>query len=110
LGECGKNYQKKDGQLIELVLMNLRTPFDMFISTFHTNWKAHKEDGKDYTFESFCGLLITDQHRFLEEGSLVVNIKPTCSRERESSIIRKEDGLIPLYKDLDASTRNLKGK
>jgi hypothetical protein len=26
LGECGKNYQKKDGKLIELVLMNLRTP------------------------------------------------------------------------------------
>jgi hypothetical protein len=37
LGECGKNYQKKDGQLIELVLMNLRTPFDMFVLTFCTN-------------------------------------------------------------------------
>jgi hypothetical protein len=34
LGECGKNYQKKDGQLIELVLMNLRTPFDVFCVTF----------------------------------------------------------------------------
>jgi hypothetical protein len=70
LGECGKNYQKKDGKLIELVLMNLRTPFDVFVSTFHTNWKAHKEDGKDYTFEALCGLLITDQHRLLEEGKL----------------------------------------
>jgi hypothetical protein len=37
LSECGKNYQKKDGQLIELVLMNLRTPFNMFMSTFRTN-------------------------------------------------------------------------
>ena len=52
LGKCGKNYQKKDGQLIELVLMNLRTPFDVSVSNFHTNWKAHKEDGKDYTFEA----------------------------------------------------------
>jgi hypothetical protein len=51
LGECGNNYQKKDGKLIELVLMNLRTPFDVFMSTFHTNWKEHKEYGKDYTFE-----------------------------------------------------------
>jgi hypothetical protein len=34
LGECGKNYLKKDGQLIELVLMNLRTPFDVFVLTF----------------------------------------------------------------------------
>jgi hypothetical protein len=59
-GECGKDYQKKDGQLIELVLMNLRTPFDVFVSTFRTNWKARKEDGKDYTFEALCGLLITD--------------------------------------------------
>jgi hypothetical protein len=40
LGECGKNYKKKDGKLIELVLMNLRTPFDVL-------------DGKDYTFEFF---------------------------------------------------------
>jgi hypothetical protein len=70
LGECGKNYQKKDKQLIELVLMNLRTPFDVFISTFHTNWKAHKEDGKDYTLNIFVALLITDQHRFLDEGKL----------------------------------------
>jgi hypothetical protein len=70
LGECGKNYQKKDGQLIELVLMNLRTPFDVFVSTLCTNWKACKEDGKDYTFEYFCGLLITDQHRLLGEGKL----------------------------------------
>jgi hypothetical protein len=37
LSECGKKYQKKDGQLIELVLMKLRTPFDVFMSTFHTN-------------------------------------------------------------------------
>jgi len=66
LGEYGKNYHKKDGQLIKLVLMNLRTPFDMFVSTFHTNWKAHKEDCKDYTFEYLCGLLITNQHKLLE--------------------------------------------
>jgi hypothetical protein len=59
-GECGKNYQKKDGKLIELVLMNLRTPFEVFVSTFHTNWKERKENGKDYTFESFYGILIID--------------------------------------------------
>jgi hypothetical protein len=53
LSECGKNYQKKDGKIIELVLMNLRTPFDMFMLNFHTNWKEHKEDSKDYTFEDF---------------------------------------------------------
>jgi hypothetical protein len=40
---------------------------------------------------------------------LVVNIRPTFSRERESQLTRKDDGLIPLYKDLDASTRKLKG-
>jgi hypothetical protein len=67
LDECGNNYLKKDKQLIELVHMNLRTPFDMFISNFHTNWQEQKEDGKDYTFESFYGLLITDEHILLEE-------------------------------------------
>jgi hypothetical protein len=70
LGECGKNFQKKDGQLIELVLMNLRTPFDVLCSTFHTNCKTCKEDGKDYTFDTLCGLLINDQHRLLDEGKL----------------------------------------
>jgi hypothetical protein len=69
LGECGKNHQKKDGKLIEMVLMNLRTLFDVFMMFFHTNWKTRKEYGKDYTFEDLCGFLITDQHRLLEEGN-----------------------------------------
>ena len=70
LGKFGKNYQKKDGQLIELVLMNSRTPFDVFVSTFHTNWKERKEDGNDYTFEYFYGILIIDHHRLFGEGNL----------------------------------------
>jgi hypothetical protein len=49
LGECGEKY-KKDGQV--------------------TNWKARKEDGKDYTFEYLCGILINYQHRLLKEGNL----------------------------------------
>jgi hypothetical protein len=110
LGECGKNYQKKDGQLIELVLMNLRTPFNMFMSTFCTNWKAHKEDGKDYTFEYFCGLLITNQHNCLKKESLVVNIKPTFSRERERWIPGIEYGLMPLHRNLHTMTRNLRDR
>jgi hypothetical protein len=32
LGECGTNYQNKDGKLIKLVLMNLRKTFNMFVS------------------------------------------------------------------------------
>jgi hypothetical protein len=59
-----KELSEEGWKLIKLVLMNLRTPFNVFMSNFHTNWKAHKEDGKDYTFEALCGLLITDQHRF----------------------------------------------
>jgi hypothetical protein len=50
--------------------MNLRTPFDVFMLTFRTNRQAHKEYGKDYTFEDFCGLLVIVQHRFLEELNL----------------------------------------
>jgi hypothetical protein len=45
---------------MDMVFMNLRMPFDMLISTFHTNLKEQKEDFKDYTFESFCGILIID--------------------------------------------------
>ena len=48
--------------------MNLRKTFDVFSSTFKTNWQTHKEDGKDYTFDAFRGLLINNQHMFLDEG------------------------------------------
>jgi len=71
LGECGKNYWKKYGKLIEIVLMNLRTPFDLLISNFHTNWQVCKEDCKDYMFESFYVLLIIDQHKLLNEGKII---------------------------------------
>ena len=70
LGECGKNFPKKDRQRIELVLMNMRTPYDVLCSSFYTNWGSHKEDGKDYTFDVFCDLLIKDQQKLLDEGRL----------------------------------------
>jgi hypothetical protein len=82
LGECGNNYQKKDGKLIELVLMNLRTPFDVFMFNIPDQLETQKY-GKDYTFDILCGLLINDQHRLLNEGNLGGKIKLTCSRERE---------------------------
>jgi hypothetical protein len=70
LGECGKNFQNKYGQLIQMVLMNTRTLFDVFCSTFHINWKKHEEYGNKYTFDTLCGLLINDQKRLLEERNL----------------------------------------
>jgi hypothetical protein len=50
--------------------MNLRTSFDVFMLTFLTYWKSQKEDGRDYTFEAFYGIFITDKHRLLEQGKL----------------------------------------
>jgi hypothetical protein len=83
-GEYGKYFQKKDGQLIKLVLMNLRTPFDMFILNFYTNWQEWKEDGKDCTFEDLCGLSIIDQHILLDEGNIGGKHQSTCSTKREN--------------------------
>jgi hypothetical protein len=40
----------------------------------------------------------------------VVNINPTFSREIASQITRKEYNLIPLQKDLDATTKNLRDR
>lgn len=70
LGKCGNNFLKKDGQLIELVLMNLRTPYDVLCSSFRANWRSRKEDDKDYNFDIFCDLLIKDQQKLLDEGKL----------------------------------------
>jgi hypothetical protein len=50
--------------------MNLRTPFNLFVLIFHTNWQACTGHGKDYTFEALCGLLIIDKHILLEEGNI----------------------------------------
>ena len=50
--------------------MNLRTPYDVFFSSFHTNWRSCKEDGKDYSFDVFCDLLIRDKQKLLDEGNL----------------------------------------
>ena len=70
MGECGKDFLKKYAQLIELVLMNLRKPYDVLCSSFHTNWRSHKEDGNDYTSDIFCYLLIKDQQKQLGKGKL----------------------------------------
>lgn len=37
LQECGKNFPKKDIYLIELLLMNIRTPYDVSSSSLYTN-------------------------------------------------------------------------
>jgi hypothetical protein len=53
LDECGNDFLKKDGKLIELVQMNLQIPYVVFYFSFHTNWRSHKEYGKDYSFDVF---------------------------------------------------------
>jgi hypothetical protein len=46
----------------------------------------------------------------LKREILVVNIKPTFSRERASHIIGIEYGLRPLHRDLDAMIKNLRDR
>ena len=70
LGECRKGFPKKDGKLIELVFMNLRKPYNVFSSSFRTNWQSRKEEAKDYSFDVFCDLLIKDKQKFIDEGKL----------------------------------------
>ena len=42
----------------------------MFCSSFRTNWQHCKEDGKDYSFDVLCDLLIRYQHKPLDEGNI----------------------------------------
>jgi hypothetical protein len=41
----------------------------VFVLTFCTKWHTHKKYGKEYS-DFFCEILVTNQHRFLEEGNL----------------------------------------
>ena len=70
LGECGKYFPKKGWNLIELVLMNFKSPYDVLFSSFHDIWMSHKQDGKDFTFDIFYDLLIKYQQNLLEKGNL----------------------------------------
>lgn len=72
LGECGKDFPNKDGHLNELILMNMKTPDDLFLSMFHTSWTSRKYYCKDYCFNSFCGLLIKEHDKLLDEEKLEV--------------------------------------
>jgi len=65
---------------------------------FHTNWKAHKENGKDYTFKAFCGLFITNQHKILEEGRI--------GDKNQSHLLKVKGKLDPMDRvQFDASTQ-----
>ena len=70
LVECDKDFLKEDGQLIELVLMTLRTPYDVLCFSFCSNWMSHKQDGKTFTFDIFSYLFIKAQQKLLEEGNI----------------------------------------
>jgi len=46
----------------------------------------------------------------LDKASLVVNIRPTFSRERTRWIPRIEHGLMPLHRNLHTMIKNLKDR
>jgi hypothetical protein len=72
-GGCRSSLLKKEGQLIEMVSMKLKTPYDALCLTFHASWAFGKEDGTMIdSFDSLCGLLISACEKFLDEGKLEV--------------------------------------
>ena len=42
----------------------------MSCSSFCINWRSCKKDGKDYSFDVFCDLLIRDQQKLLDQGKI----------------------------------------
>jgi hypothetical protein len=71
--------------------MNRKTPYVVFCSTFWENLASLKEDGEDYTFDSFFSLLIRAQEKFYDGGKLS-NKKHAHSIERKSQYNYKERG------------------
>jgi hypothetical protein len=67
-----KGFSKERWSTHRTDLMNLKTPYDVLCLTFHASWTSRKDDGKDYSFDSFCGLLIRAQEKLLDEGKLEV--------------------------------------
>lgn len=52
----------------------MRTPYDVLCSKFCASWTltSRKDDGEDYTFDLFYGLLIKAQEKFIDEGKSTV--------------------------------------
>jgi len=73
LGEYSNDFPKNDSEFIEPILMNLKTPYDVLCSTLYVSWASRKEDGKGYTFDSFCGFLIMAHEKFLDGDKLEIN-------------------------------------
>ena len=67
MGEYGNGFLNKDDQLVEIILMNLETTYDIFYLGSHTSWNYIKEDGDYYTFDSLFGLIIRVDEKFLDE-------------------------------------------
>ena len=65
-----KNFKEKNGQLIELIMMNLWTPYSVFYSMFSASWTSRKDEGEDYFCHPFYGLLIRAHEKSLDEGKL----------------------------------------
>ena len=65
-----KTFSRKTPYEEKLVLMNLRTPYDVVCFAFYKNWRSHKEENKDYSFDVFYDFLIRDQHKLLDEGKI----------------------------------------
>jgi len=57
---------------MDLILMNLNKSYNVLCLTFHASWTTWKDDGKDYTFDPFFGLLIKEHEKFLDEGKVEV--------------------------------------
>ena len=52
--------------------MNTNTPYFLLHSKFNASWASEKDDGKNYSFDSFIGLLVRAYAIFLNEWKLEV--------------------------------------
>ena len=89
LGKCGQLFSNKDGQLIELVLMNMWTSYDVLFSSFCSKSMSHKQYGKDFIFDIFCDFFLSRINKnCLMKGCFVENANLTCSKARSRRIIK----------------------
>jgi len=88
LGECGKIFLKKDGQLIELVPMNLRTHYDVVCSSFHVNCHGRKIV-RTISLIPFVIYWIRINKNCLIKGSFVVSTRLVGSKTRSIKITKK---------------------
>ena len=97
-----KYFPKKDSQLIELILINLKTLYDVLCLTFHASWTTENIMARIIPLIPFVAFLLRIGRNCLMKGNTRSSNMPIWWMEKVNRIIEKE---VDMRRNMTMSTR-----